>query len=214
MSSSRSRSCSLISMPIIPSVRTSPSTVHDSMPGMYAASPPKSRMSFQTSSGLRRDRDLGLPLAMSVAPLLPNVGRRGGHHGIRYAPGAENTPRRQRSGVTSERAGIVLEHPAREVAAGPRREAGGADRGAGAERGSAAAPAASTRTAGRGRARARPGAGSARRLRRARRRRRSPRPRACRSRAPARCPRRSSGRRRRPRRPTNSTRPCVRRAGS
>ena len=53
VSSSRSRSFSLTLMPIIPMVRTSPSTSHVSTPGIHVSSPPKSRTSFHTSSGLR-----------------------------------------------------------------------------------------------------------------------------------------------------------------
>src|SRR5438067_6235972 len=48
-SSSSRTSDSVSSMPIISRMRSSPSTRHESMPGIHAASPPKSRTTFHTS---------------------------------------------------------------------------------------------------------------------------------------------------------------------
>ena len=136
-----------------------------------------------------------------------------GSHRRRRRTGS-NMPAVPARGREHDGAGIVLPHPAGEVAARPRREARGADRGARAERRRAARAAAARRTAGRRRARgrrrrgtrghdvARVGAGRDRRA-----------PRARRSRAPARCPRRSSGRRRSAASP-DEQHAAVRRAGA
>src|SRR5262249_9607877 len=134
---------SLISIPIMPIVRTSPSSVHVSTPGIHSARPPNSRNNFHASSGLQLMSVSALPLAITwllrcavlgsaaSAPLggsfcrcgriLPRA-RRGEHPAVPAIASAKN------------RARIVLPHPAGKVAPRPRCEVGGADRGACAER--------------------------------------------------------------------------------
>ena len=118
----------------------------------------------------------------------------------RIGADAREHPRVPAPGCQHDRTRVVLEHPAREVAARPRCETRRRRARRAHRAGSAARAATRPRTAGRCRARHAPRRGTASRRCSGGPRTRPRAPRACRSRAPARCLRPSSGRPRRPRR--------------
>ena len=173
-----------------------------STPGIHVSSPPNSRRSFQTSSGLRSIETSAFPSAMATSwqGCLGTLSGHGSAVRVTVEPPRDRVRRRRCEhaaaptvGRAEQRPRIVLPHPAREVAPGPRREVGRRDRGPGAERvAQDALQEPGEPEVAAERAVYEPAVVGAGRDRLA--------PRASRSRSPARCLRRSSGRRPRPRR--------------
>ena len=99
-------------MPIVWSLRTSPSTSQPSMPGIQPARPPKSPTSAQTSS---RCRPAPLPRLCLLPSSLPQSGR----GSLPERARSREAPPVPAVGREQHRTGIVLEHPAGEVAPRP-----------------------------------------------------------------------------------------------
>ena len=87
-------------MPIVPIVRTSPSTVHESTPGIHVVEPAELAHHFPDFVGAAIDRDFCFSFGhvdiMHDAEVACQVA---------HAPGVENAPRCHRSGVPSSARG-------------------------------------------------------------------------------------------------------------